>query len=109
MTPLIREEPVMPPEGDHLGVADRDAGNVLNDHGLLVVGQQVGRGTIEAAQGASMQAARVPAVRSQVGITTRNLDQASQAQNRQVLPPSMRGPSPQSNWHHMPGSGTQGR
>ncbi len=47
-------------------------------------------------------------VRSQVGITTRNLDQASQAHQRSVSRPPIRGPLPQSNWSHMPGSGIHG-
>jgi len=58
---------------------------------------------------ASMQARAVPRVRSHVGITTRKRLHASQAQNRHVPRPSMSGPLPQSNWAHIPGSGTQGR
>ncbi len=56
-----------------------------------------------------MQASAVPRVRSQVGITTRNRLQASQAQNRHVHRPPMSGPLAQSYWAHIPGSGTQGR
>ena len=48
-------------------------------------------------------------VRSQHGIVTRNLDQANQAQNSTVERPAMLGPSPQSHWAHMPGSGNHGR
>lgn len=43
-----------------------------------------------------------------VGITTRNRDQASHAQNNCVLRPATRGPSPQSNCTHSPGSATHG-
>ena len=48
-------------------------------------------------------------VRSQVAITTRNLDHASHAQNRFVLRPAMTGPAPQSHCGHIPGSGIHGR
>jgi len=52
-------------------------------------------------------------VRSQTGSTTRNRDQASHAQNsnvsRWLLPAPIRGPAPQSNCSHRPGSGTHGR
>ena len=48
-------------------------------------------------------------MRSQVGRTTRNLDQASQAQNNKVGRPAILGPSPQSNCSHNPGSGNHGR
>src|SRR5439155_10808355 len=58
---------------------------------------------------ASRHAISVPRLWSQVGITTRNRDQASHAQNRLVLRPFTRGPSPQSNCSHSPGSGTHGR
>ncbi len=56
-----------------------------------------------------MQATSVPRVWSQVGITTRNRYHASQAQNNDVRRAPMRGPSPQSNCSHIPGSGTHGR
>ena len=53
-------------------------------------------------------------MRSQVGITTRNRDQASHRQNSSVArggPPANGtiGPTPQSNWHHIPGSVIHGR
>lgn len=57
----------------------------------------------------SIQDTRVPNVWSGVGLTTRNRDQDNQAQNSCVRRPPTFGPSPQSNWHHMPGSGTHGR
>ena len=57
----------------------------------------------------STQAITVGRVRSQVAITTRNLDHASHAQNRFVLRPEMTGPAPQSHCAHMPGSGIHGR
>jgi hypothetical protein len=57
---------------------------------------------------ASRHASSEPIVRSQVGMTTRKRLQASQAQNRSVGRPSTRGPWPQSNWSHMPGSVIQG-
>ena len=41
--------------------------------------------------------------------TTRKRLQASHAQNNHVLAPLTDGPSHQSNWNHMPGSGIQGR
>src|SRR5687767_3191062 len=44
-------------------------------------------------------------VLSNVGITTRNLDQASHAHHNDVRRPPIRGPSPQSNCSHSPGSG----
>lgn len=44
-------EPVVTADGDHLGVADGDAGDVLDGDRLLVVGEQVGRCPAEAAQG----------------------------------------------------------
>ncbi|WP_432835236.1 hypothetical protein [Dactylosporangium sp. CA-092794] len=53
---------------------------------------------------ASTQAINVPNVWSQVGITTRDRDQDSHAQNRLVFRPPMRGPSLQSNCSHNPGS-----
>jgi hypothetical protein len=37
-------------------------------------------------------------VRSQVGITTRNLEHANQAQNNSVARPAIVGPLPQSHW-----------
>jgi hypothetical protein len=58
---------------------------------------------------ASRQAISEPIVWSHTGITTRNRDQASHAQNNCVLRPSMRGPSPQSNCSHRPGSAIHGR
>jgi hypothetical protein len=57
----------------------------------------------------SKQDATVGNVLSRTGITTRNRDQASHAHHSQVRRPSTRGPSPQSNWHHIPGSGIHGR
>lgn len=57
----------------------------------------------------SRQATSVPSVQSQTGITTRNRDQDSHAQNSQVRRPAMRGPSPQSNWSQRAGSGIHGR
>jgi hypothetical protein len=57
----------------------------------------------------STQATTVGRVRSSVGMITRNRLQASQAHHRQVLCPSTIGPSPQSHWNHMPGSGIHGR
>lgn len=62
-----------------------------------------------------MQVTSVGRVRSQVGITTRNRDQASQAQNNKVgrgsppPGPGTFGPQPQSNWSHKPGSVIHGR
>ncbi len=58
---------------------------------------------------ASMQASMVGMVLSQVASTTRNLLHANQAQNSTVSLPATVGPFPQSNWSHIPGSGTQGR
>lgn len=57
----------------------------------------------------SYAATGVGKVRSQVGITTRNRDHASHKQNNNVArggPPAHEtaGPTPQSNWHHIPGS-----
>jgi hypothetical protein len=57
----------------------------------------------------SRQASSEGRVRSQTGSTTRNRDQASHAQNTNVRRPAMRGPSPQSNCSHNPGSGIHGR
>lgn len=57
----------------------------------------------------SRQAMTVGIVRSKVGMTTRNLDQASQAHQRRVSRPAILGPLPQSNWSHIPGSGIHGR
>ncbi len=57
----------------------------------------------------STQAMTVGIVRSQVGMTTRNLDQASQAHHSSVPRPSIVGPSAQSHWNHIPGSGIHGR
>ena len=65
----------------------------------------------------SMQASRVGRVgrvRSQVAMTTRNRDHANHRQNNNVergAPPAhgTAGPTPQSNWHHMPGSVIHGR
>lgn len=57
----------------------------------------------------SRQATSVPNVQSQTGITTRNHDHDSHAQNSQVRRPPMRAPSPQSNCSQRPGSGTHGR
>ncbi len=57
----------------------------------------------------SRQPSSVGSVRSQVGTTTRNRDQANHAQNSSVLRPAIFGPSPQSNCSHSPGSGTHGR
>ena len=48
-------------------------------------------------------------VLSHAAYTTRNLDQASQAQNRYVCRPAILGPWPQSHWAHIPGSTTHGR
>lgn len=53
--------------------------------------------------------ASVPTVESHTGITTRNRDHASQAQNSQVLRPAISGPLPQSTCSQSPGSGTHGR
>lgn len=58
---------------------------------------------------ASRQASSDGRVRSQTGIMTRNRDQASQAQNNNDRLPAIRGPSPQSNCNHKPGSGIHGR
>jgi len=63
---------------------------------------------------ASRQATSVGNVRSQVGITTRNLDQASHAQNSSVTRstpsgPGTLGPVPQSHCSHSPGSLIHGR
>ena len=62
----------------------------------------------------SRHAISVGRVRSQVGITTRNLLQASHAQNSSVprsapSAPGTRGPYPQSNCSHRPGSLIHGR
>ena len=57
---------------------------------------------------ASRQPSSVGKVRSHVGSTTRNRDQASHAQNNNVDRPSIFGPSPQSNCSHNPGSGSHG-
>ena len=62
----------------------------------------------------STQDNNVGRVRSQAGITTRNRDQASHRQNSSVAraaPPAhgTTGPTPQSNWHHIPGSVIHGR
>ncbi len=57
----------------------------------------------------STQAMTVGIVRSQVGMITRNLDQASHAHHSRVPRPSIVGPSAQSHWNHIPGSGIQGR
>ncbi len=51
----------------------------------------------------------MPTCRSQTGITTRNRDQASHAQNSCVFRPVISGPPPQSHCSHIPGSGTHGR
>ena len=56
-----------------------------------------------------MQAMRVGTVLSVTARMTRKRDQASQAQKSHVRTPSTTGPSHQSNWNHMPGSGTHGR
>ena len=48
-------------------------------------------------------------VLSRNGSTTRNLDQASHAQNNTVFTPSITGPSPKSYCNHKPGSVTHGR
>lgn len=48
-------------------------------------------------------------VLSQIGITTRNLDQASQAHHSVVFRPPITGPSPKSYCSQSPGSVTQGR
>jgi len=58
---------------------------------------------------ASKQAINVGSVRSQQAITTRNRDQASQAQNSDVARPAIVGPAPQSNCNQPPGSGIHGR
>src|SRR4051794_29122593 len=64
----------------------------------------------------SRQATSVGRVRSQVGITTRNLDHANHAQNNSVarITPGFVGsgtfgPQPQSNCSHRPGSVIHGR
>ena len=57
----------------------------------------------------STQHSTVPKVRSQVGITIRNRDHASHAQNNTVGTPRTSGPVPQSNCNHMPGSVIHGR
>ena len=46
---------------------------------------------------------------SQIGITTRNLVQASQAHQAAPAAPPILGPLPQSDWNHIPGSEIQGR
>ena len=74
----------------------------------LSVSQYVGAPP-KARMARSKQATTVGSVRSQVGITTRNLDHANHAQKRFVARPSMSGPVPQSHWAHIPGSGIQGR
>ena len=63
---------------------------------------------------ASRQVRAVPSLWSQVGITTRNRDQASHAQNSDVARgrpsgPNTTGPAPQSNCNHNPGSVIHGR
>ena len=73
--------------GDHVRVADRDAGDVLDGHRLLVVGQRVGRAPPERRNVASMQAITVGNVLSAIGSTTRNRDHASHAQNNHVATP----------------------
>ncbi|MFF3128734.1 hypothetical protein ACFVRD_42270 [Streptomyces sp. NPDC057908] len=74
----------------------------------LSVSTQVGAPPIRRSV-VSRQATRVPRVQSQTGITTRNRDQDSHAQNSQVRRPPIFGPSPQSNCRQRPGSGIHGR
>ena len=101
---------VVPAQRHHLRVPHRHPGDVL-DGDRLARCRSAGTSAPRPRAQRRVQARRsgVPRVWSQVGITTRNRDQASHAQNSYVRRPPIRGPSPQSNCSHIPGSGTHGR
>ena len=101
--------PVVPGEVQGLLVPDRDPGNMGGGDGLLVVRQHISRRPAEDPE-APVQG-REDARRRPVpsGITIRKRENASQATNRIVFTPPIRGPSPKSYCSHMPGSVIQGR
>ena len=74
---------------DHLRMPHRDAGDVLHGDRLGVVGQQVRRRPAQPAQRlVQARGQACPASGPTTGITTRNRDQASHAQNSYVLRPA---------------------
>ena len=111
----VHGQAVVPARGHDHRMPDRDPGDVLDGDGLLVVGQRIRRRPTDPARTVvSRHVNSVPSLRSQVGITTRNRDQASQAQNSNVgrgrpSGPNTIGPAPQSNCNHKPGSVIHGR
>jgi len=105
----VQDAAVVPPDRNHLGCrtgtpATRSSVTVFS----LSVSRYVGAPPT-ARNVVSRHDTSVPIVRSHVARMTRNRDHASQAQNKFVRRPPIRGPSPQSNCSHIPGSGTHGR
>ena len=95
--------------GDDLRVADADPGDPVDRDRPLVIGQRIGWAAAEPAQGLVEAGDH----RRQGAVPGRDDDpealQASQAHHSSVSRPPIRGPWPQSNWSHMPGSGIHGR
>ena len=101
---------VVATEGDGCAVADRDPGDVSGGDGLLVVGEQVGRGAAQDAEdpvqsGEDTGCGAVPQRRSRPGIGTT----PTTPPDSTTLRPATSGPSPKSYCSHSPGSVIQGR
>ena len=99
----------MPAERHRGRVADRDPGDMLDGHGLLVVGQQVGRDPAEAAQRdvdrGQHRGLGLVQQRQHHPEPGPGQPQAEQDRGRPADPRAV----PKSYWAHMPGSGTHGR
>jgi hypothetical protein len=102
-------EPVVAASGDDLRVPHADPGDPVDRHRPLVVGEGVLRAATEPAE----RLVEAGDDRGQRPVPGRDDDPEpapeSQAHHRSVSRPPIRGPCPQSNWSHMPGSGIHGR
>ena len=101
---------VVAAEGDRGAVADRDPGDVSGGDGLLVVGQQVGRGAADDAEdpvqsGEDTGCGPVPQRESRPGIGST----PTTPPDSTTLRPATIGPSAKSYCSHSPGSVIQGR
>ena len=102
-------QPVMPPQRDRGRVTDRQPGDMLDRHRLLVIGQQVSRHPAGPAQrGIDRAGHRRPGLIQQRQHHPEPGPGHPQ-QNKIVATPSIRGPSPKSYCAHIPGSGIHGR
>ena len=97
--------PVVPADLDHFRMPHRDPGDVLGGHGLLVVGQRIGRHPAEPAQ-RRIQAADHRRQRLVQDRQHHPEPRPGQPRAPQLRPPARDPrPSPQSHCSHSPGSG----